>query len=76
MPNVRFIDVTVASLKTRKYWDSTFPAIGLRVGKRARTFIVNHNRTRKKIGRYPSIKLADARQQERKTVWKKNPAPG
>ena len=58
---VKLTDVTVASLKKGEYWDAAFPAFGVRVGKRAKTFILNHNKTRKKLGRYPALSLAEAR---------------
>ena len=61
MPSVKFTDVTVANLKQGEWRDAAFPAFGLRVGKHARTFIVNHNKSRKRLGRYPKLSLSEAR---------------
>jgi hypothetical protein len=46
------------------YWDTMLPAFGVRVGSRSKTFIVMHGQARKRqtAGRYPSLKLSDARE--------------
>ncbi len=57
----RLTDTSVSSLKAGIYWDLLLPAFGLHVGKRRRTFLVNKAGTRKAIGHYPKVSLADAR---------------
>lgn len=58
----KFTDISVRRLPEGMHWDESTPAFGLRVGKRARTFIaVKTHGVVKTIGRYPSISLQDAR---------------
>jgi hypothetical protein len=49
------------------YWDALLPAIGLRIGQRAKTFVVIRGRERKRqsIGQFPALSLAEARAQAR-----------
>jgi integrase len=59
-------DVMVRGLKTQgTYFDSGLPAFGMRVGKRRKTWIVvrGRERSRTRLGHYPSVSLADARKQ-------------
>jgi integrase len=56
------------------YWDSLLPAFGLRIGVRAKTWIVSirrpgaRNPSRLKIGTFPELSLAAARAQARKMM--------
>ncbi len=66
---MRLTDISVRRLKpTDKqvvYYDSQLANFGVRVGKKAKTFIVKLGKTRtiKSIGRCPEISLSDARQE-------------
>ncbi|AVT83691.1 tyrosine-type recombinase/integrase [Rhodopseudomonas palustris] len=61
MPN--FTDVTVRSLPEGVYFDSKTPSFGIRVGKNRRTWIAlkGPNRTKVRLGHYPSLSLSEAR---------------
>lgn len=69
MPHLHLTDLSVRALKstggTITYWDTTTPAFGLRVGKRAKTWTVIRGRSRERltIGRYGEVSLADARRE-------------
>lgn len=59
---VRFTDVAVRNLKEPGYhWDLSLPGFGIAVGAKARTFVTVNQGKRTKLGRYPSLTLADAR---------------
>lgn len=68
MPVVRLTDIAVRAFKPGAervtYWDETLPAFGVRVGRRAKVFILMHGKARKRIviGRYPVMSLQTARQ--------------
>ncbi|MGO8866415.1 MAG: tyrosine-type recombinase/integrase [Alphaproteobacteria bacterium] len=77
MPKIALSDAGVRALTapekgTADYWDTTFPAFGVRVSQGgARTFILNINKTRRKLGRYPILKLAEARTQAKQLLAEK-----
>src|ERR1700688_1891184 len=77
MPKISLSDAGVRALAapetgTTDYWDATFPAFGVRVSQGgARTFILNINKTRRKLGRYPILKLADARTEAKRILAQK-----
>jgi integrase len=60
---MRFTDVTIRALPVGKYFDSTTPAFGIRVGKSRRTWIVMRGKKRQLIslGHYPAVSLSEAR---------------
>jgi hypothetical protein len=74
VPSLHLTDISVRALKasdkTTYYWDTTTPAFGIRVGKRAKawTVIRGRNRERVTIGHYPAMKLADARTQAKRLL--------
>jgi hypothetical protein len=65
--NLRLTDLSIQRLPhtqgQKTYWDDTLPGFGVRVGTRAKSFVVmfGRNRRLKTIGRYPDISLRDAR---------------
>jgi integrase len=68
--HLKLTDIAVQQLKQSQisttYWDLLLPAFGVRIGKHAKTFIVIDNKgSRTKLGRYPSLTLAKAREQAR-----------
>src|SRR3954469_4199897 len=71
MPNVHLTDVTIRALKppekgTVDFWDTKFPSFGVRVSQGgAKTFVVNVHKSRRAIGRFGVIGLAEAREQAR-----------
>ena len=65
-------DQAVRSAKAGIVWDSSLKGFGLRVGKQSKTFIVLvGSGRRKRIGRYPLISLAQAREAARKILAEK-----
>jgi integrase len=57
-------DLSVRTLPPGTHWDAHTPGLGVRVGKRSRTFIVLvRSGKRKAIGRYPYLTLAAARKE-------------
>jgi integrase len=58
---IRITDAFLASSKQGEFWDAVLPAFGVRKGRRRTTFLVNHDKRRKKIGTYPHVTLAEAR---------------
>lgn len=74
MPSLRLTELSVRALKGSDtptyYWDTTTPAFGVRVGKRAKTWTVirGRNRERLTIGRYPEMKLSDARTEAKRLL--------
>lgn len=76
MPKQLISDATVRSLPTLEkqtdYWDLKFPAFGVRVSPGGtKTFVLNQNKTRRTIGRYPDISLSEARTEARRLVAEK-----
>lgn len=72
MSRVNFSDRRVAGFKsgsnTLAHWDSAVPGLGLRISpKGTKTWVIYYEQTRsrRKIGRYPAMGLAVARQQAR-----------
>ena len=64
MPKIALTDLTVRSLASgarQDFWDTKLPTFGVRVGPRAKTFIVKVGNARKSVGSYPEMSLADAR---------------
>ena len=67
MPSMVFSDAGLRSLEPpakgqQDYWDSTLPGFGVRISQGgAKTFVVNIDKSRRTIGRYPLIKLGEAR---------------
>jgi integrase len=63
MAVVHFTDLTVQNLKPGIYFDDRTPAFGIRVGKVRKTWLVlkEPNRTKVRLGHYPSLTLAEAR---------------
>jgi len=63
MAVIHLTDLGIRSLKVGTYFDERTPAFGIRVGKNTKTWIVlkEPNRTKLRIGHYPSLSLADAR---------------
>ena len=62
MQKIRLTDIACQKLPPGMHWCAATPAFGLRVGKRARTFVcVRDGGKRITIGRYPSVSLSDAR---------------
>lgn len=68
MPQLALTDISVRALKPSDrqttYWDASVPNFGVRVGKKAKTFILllGDERRRITLGRYPAMSLAQARQ--------------
>ena len=57
-------DIAIRTLPPGVYWDAHTRGLGVRVGKRSRTFIVLvRSGKRKNIGRYPYLTLAAARKE-------------
>src|SRR5262245_14847116 len=69
---LKLTDVAIANLEFQHpqatYYDTLLPAFGVRVGSRSKTFIVMHGKSRKRetIGKYPTLKLSEARDKARK----------
>jgi integrase len=66
VPRTHLTDLAIRSLKAERretYWDENFPAFGIRVGKRSKTFLVmvGPRRRRITIGRYPHYSLQTAK---------------
>ena len=78
MPTANFTDIALKWYPAPKkatvtYWDTTTRGLGLRVSSGgARTFIVLiDSGRRQKIGRYPSVSLADARTEAKRILTEK-----
>jgi integrase len=71
MPQLALTDLSVRALKPSNgqitYWDTNLPNFGVRVGTKAKTFVVllGTERQRVTLGRYPAMSLAKARQLSR-----------
>ena len=74
MPIVSFSDTGLRSLKpppkgTCDYWDKSLPCFGVRVSQGGtKTFVLNLDKVRRKIGRFPILSLADAREAARRIM--------
>src|SRR5262245_45129469 len=68
----KLTDVLVAKIPfsqtTTTIYDSLLPAFGVRTGARTKTFIIVHRGSRRRIGHYPNMKLAEARERARKLM--------
>lgn len=71
----RLTNLAIQRLPVRKggqktYWDDVLPAFGIRVGARAKSFVIMYGKDRrlKTIGRYPQISLSDARKEARRLL--------
>ena len=68
---LKLTDLTIQHLKFQHpqvtFWDTMLPAFGVRVGSRSKTFIVvtGNARKRQTLGRYPALKLQEARDKAR-----------
>lgn len=77
MPRTALTDLAIRRIPqpesgTVTYWDTTVKGLGVRVSKTARTFIVLiDSGRRQKIGRYPTLTLADARTEAKRTLAEK-----
>jgi hypothetical protein len=49
-------------------WDKTLPTFGLRIGKRSKTFVLKHRNHYFVLGRYPIIRLKEAREEARRRL--------
>src|SRR5438105_8392434 len=56
----KLTDHLCRNAKEGMYWDD-IGGFGLRVGKKAKTFILMYKRSRESLGRYPALSLAEAR---------------
>jgi hypothetical protein len=54
-------DMTLRTLPCGEFWDTKLPSFGVRIGKRATTFLLKRDGRRIKLGHYPSLSLAEAR---------------
>jgi hypothetical protein len=67
VPVIRFTDLSISKLKAERqtrYMDTSLPGFGILVGKTRRTFFVftdSKKRTLRTLGRYPAMRLQDAR---------------
>jgi integrase len=74
MPIIQLTDIVARTAKPSvtqiTYWDKTLPNFGLRVGRRAKAWIVlvGTERRRVTLGRYPTISLQDARTAARRLL--------
>ncbi len=74
MPKIAFSDVGLRAIQsphkgTADYWDERFPGFGLRVSQGGtKTFILNLDKSRRTIGRFGIITLADARTEARRLL--------
>lgn len=79
---MKLTDLSVQRLKATDkqvvYYDDSLPNFGIRVGKRAKTFIVRLGPTRtiKSVGRYPDKSLKQARQDAKKLLLAGSPLSG
>ncbi len=74
MPKMLLTDMSVRALKGsdkhQKFFDTKTPGFGIRVGKKAKTWICMRGRNREliTIGKYPDLSLADARAEAKKLL--------
>lgn len=78
--HLKLTDLALQRLPAGTHWDEITPAFGVRVGKRARTFIcIRDGGKRITIGRYPNMSLVDARKKAKGLllgVYEKQTATG
>jgi integrase len=71
MPRLHLTDVVVQRLQTVGiHYDDTTPAFGIRIGKHRKAWVITKGKDRQRItlGLYPSMRLADARQEAKKRL--------
>lgn len=74
MPKIAFSDVGLRSIKPPEngaadYWDERFPSFGMRVSQGGtKTFMLNIDKSRRTIGRFGIITLADARTEAKRLL--------
>src|SRR5438477_12657916 len=77
MPKISLTDITLRNLPIpakgqQDIWDTSFPAFGVRVSQGgSKTFVLNVHNSRRAIGRYPVISLAQARSEARRLLAEK-----
>ena len=76
MPILRLEDASLRSLPTSErqtdYWCDRLPGFGVRVSPGGtKTFVLNQNKTRRTIGRYPLLSLSEARTEARRLMAEK-----
>jgi integrase len=77
MPKIALTDITLRNLPApekgqQDIWDVGFPAFGVRVSQGgSKTFVLNIHNSRRAIGRYPVITLAQARSEARRMLAEK-----
>lgn len=73
MPKIKFTDRTIGAIplgeKQIEYWDLSLPTFGIRVGSTTKTFIVMRRGSRKVLGRYPILPLAEARDRAKQFLY-------
>jgi integrase len=73
MPKIKFTDRTIAAIphakKQIEFWDLSLPTFGVRVGASTKTFIVMRRGSRKVLGRYPILPLAEARDRAKRFLY-------
>lgn len=81
MGKMLLTDISVRALKGseryEKFFDTKTVGFGIRVGKRAKTWIVMRGKNREliTIGKYPDVSLADARTEAKRLLAEVNNAP-
>lgn len=76
MPKIHLTDISIRALTPPSkgqitYWDDTTPGFGVRVsqgGAKSFVLVSGANRQRTTIGRYPTIKLSDARTEAKRVI--------
>jgi Arm DNA-binding domain len=74
MPKIALSDTGLRSLKapakgTADYWDKSLPSFGVRISQGGtKTFVLNLDKARRKIGRFPVLSLADARTEAKRIL--------
>lgn len=77
MPKSKLTDISVSKLPPGMHWDLLLPSFGVRVQKKTRTFIiVRDGGHRHRIGHYPALGLADAREKARSLMAGATTRPG
>lgn len=78
MPSIQLTDLSIRALKSdaqTDYWDTKMPGFGIRIGKRAKTFMVKKDNRRINVGRYPEMSLADAKREGRRIIAEASAPP-
>ena len=80
MPQLHLTEIAVRSLKPREgqadYWDESTPSFGVRISKHGRKswiVMLGPSRSRQKIGEWPDMPLAEARETAKKVLAQKSP---